>query len=107
TFLMWLQQKIDEIIEWVMRGVGPYNIPVLAIIIPTFVIALIIAITLFARRARVRRAKASTSSLAVWQEDDERGVDELTSAAGAAAARGDYSLAVVEQFRALALLSHQ
>ncbi|WP_375388071.1 DUF4129 domain-containing protein [uncultured Amnibacterium sp.] len=70
----------------------------LAIAIGLVVVVLVVAVLLFGVPRRNRRSTAG----ALFGEDDRRSAADMRRAAEAAAARGDWSLAVLERFRALA-----
>lgn len=71
---------------------------VLAIAIGVVVAVLVAALLLFGLPRRNRRSTAGS----LFGADDRRSADEMRRAAEAAMARGDWSLAVLERFRALA-----
>lgn len=71
----------------------------LAVVIVLVVAALVVAFLLFGV-PRLNRRSATAGSL--FGEDDERSADRIRSDAQAAAARGDYSTAIAELFRAIA-----
>jgi hypothetical protein len=70
----------------------------LAIAIGVVVAALVVALLLFGLPRRNRRSRAG----ALFGEDDRRSAADTRRAAEAALARGDFDLAVLERFRALA-----
>jgi hypothetical protein len=70
----------------------------LAVAIGLVVAVLVVALLLFGLPRRNRRSTVG----ALFGADDRRSADEMRRAAEAAMARGDWSLAVLERFRALA-----
>lgn len=97
---------INGLWEWVQSLFahtpdGVFGINPTLILIILGIILLIALVAIFGRpRSLARRAVASTAG--VFSESDERTAAELRRAATEAAARGDWSLALVEQYRALA-----
>jgi hypothetical protein len=71
---------------------------VLAIAIGVVVAVLVVALLLFGLPRRNRRSTVGS----LFGADDRRSADELRRAAAAAMAQGDWSLALLERFRALA-----
>jgi hypothetical protein len=91
AFLTWFTGLFD-----VRNGDTP---PVLlAVAIAVVVAVLVVALLLFGLPRVNRRSRAG----ALFGEDDRRSAAEMRRAAEAALARGDFSLAVLERFRALA-----
>lgn len=70
----------------------------LAVAIGIVVAALVVALLLFGLPRRNRRSRAG----ALFGDDDRRSAADMRRAAEAAMSRGDWSLAVLERFRALA-----
>ena len=91
AFLTWFAALFD------VKG---SNTPplVLAIAIAIVVVVLVVALLLFGLPRRNRRSAVGS----LFGADDRRSAEEMRRAAEAAMARGDWSLAVLERFRALA-----
>lgn len=70
----------------------------LAVALGLVAVVLVVALLLFGLPRLNRRSAAG----ALFGEDDARSAAEIRRAAAAAAARGDFSLAVLERFRAIA-----
>lgn len=64
-------------------------------------ITVVVVVVAFLVAGPVRRARRVRSTGSVLAEDDVRSAEQLREAADAAARAGDFSLAVVERFRAL------
>ncbi len=98
SFWEWLWEKFLELLEKITSlgsGLGPAFVP---LIILTLVAAVIIlALTL---SGPIRRRRAADTPGAMWQDDDARSAAQLREAAHTAATGGDFTLAVIEQFRA-------
>jgi len=98
SFWEWLWAKFLELLEKITSlgsGLGPAFVP---LIILTLVAAVIIlALTL---SGPIRRRAAAGAPGAMWQDDDARSAAQLREAADSAATGGDFTLAVIEQFRA-------
>jgi signal transduction histidine kinase len=77
---------------------GPPGIGALVVVL--FVVVLLVIAFLIFGLPRLNRRSAVTGSL--FGDDDDRASAAMRLAAEAAAARGDYSLAVAEMFRAIA-----
>ena len=91
AFLQWFTGLFD------VRGSSTPPI-LLAIAIAVVVAVLVVALLLFGLPRRNRRSRAGS----LFGGDDRRSADEMRRAAEAAVARGDFSLAVLERFRAVA-----
>lgn len=91
SFLAWFSSLFE------VRGSSTPPV-LLAIAIALVVVVLVVALLLFGLPRRNRRSAAGS----LFGEDDRRSADEMRRAAEAAMARGDWSLAVLERFRALA-----
>lgn len=98
-FWRWVNDILQPI-EGVPGGFSPIALIVGAILV-LGVLALLIGRPILVQRARRREAPASDLF-----DGDERSAQELRASAAAAAARGDFETAVVEQFRALARAAH-
>lgn len=79
-------------------GVAPGWVPVVLVIV---LILAVIAVLLIWGRPRANRRLARSHSDSLFGENDTRSAATLRRDAEAAAARGDYSLAVMERFRGL------
>ena len=79
---------------------SPFAVNPLVIVVALLVIAAIAALIFFGRPRAVAARRASPGS--VFLDDDARTAHELRAAAKAAADAGDWSLAITEQFRAIA-----
>jgi len=90
-------------LEWLQRLFTPGGaLPadwLLVALVAAVVIGIIVAILVWGV-PRINRRSSLPESL--FGEDDQRSADELRRSAAAAAAAGDFTTAVVEQFRALA-----
>lgn len=80
------------------NGVAPGWVPVVLVLV---LILAVIAVLLIWGRPRANRRLARERGGALFGENDTRSAQTLRRDAEAAAARGDYSLAVLERFRAL------
>ncbi|HLR57874.1 MAG TPA: DUF4129 domain-containing protein [Beutenbergiaceae bacterium] len=99
SFWEWLWAKFLELLEKITSlgsGLGPAFVP---LIILTLVAAVIILALTLSGPIRRRRAAAGAPG-AMWQDDDARSAAQLREAADSAATGGDFTLAVIEQFRA-------
>lgn len=99
SFWEWLWAKFLELLEKITSlgsGLGPTFVP---LIILTLVAAVIILALTLSGPIRRRRAAAGAPG-AMWQDDDARSAAQLREAADSAATGGDFTLAVIEQFRA-------
>ncbi len=92
----WLTDLWRELMSW-NQGVGPVVLPLVVLAVVVLIVAAGILIGGPVRRRRLRRQGAS----AVVLDGDERTATELRAAAEAAARTEDYSLAVLERFRAI------
>lgn len=99
----WFDQFIQGIMDW-LNGVqvgaasGP---PALGLLIAVIVVAVLVLIAfLVFGLPRLNRRSRVTGSL--FGEDDARDAAEIRKQAKGAAARGDYTLAIAEMFRATA-----
>lgn len=91
AFLTWFNGLFD------VKGADAPPL-VLAIAIGVVVAVLVVALLLFGLPRRNRRSSVGS----LFGADDRRSADEMRRAAEAAKGRGDFSLAVLERFRALA-----
>jgi hypothetical protein len=97
---------LDRLISWVLDLLNGMPAPVvspvvsLALVVGTAVVVAALVLWLVGP-VRRSRAVAAGQARAVLGRDDVRTADQLRSAADAAAAAGDWSLAVVERFRAV------
>ena len=99
SFWEWLWAKFLELLEKITSlgsGLGPAFVP---LIILTLVAAVIILALTLSGPIRRRRAAAGAPG-AMWQDDDARSAAQLREADDSAATGGDFTLAVIEQFRA-------
>lgn len=106
TLWEWIKDQLLTIFEWFLEQTGSQEKAFLTISLIALIVGTAIALLVVARRARPRKGSSPHASMAVWQADDDRSFDELVAAAQQAAQQGDYSLALVEQFRGLALRAH-
>ncbi|NLT25613.1 MAG: DUF4129 domain-containing protein [Microbacteriaceae bacterium] len=89
----WLLSLLDSTPDGV-AGVNP-----ILLLVAALIVAGVIALVVLGRpRAIARRADAPGS---VFLDDDDRSAAELRAAADAAAAAGDWALAITERFRAI------
>jgi len=95
---------LARFIEWVLDrfdGLGGHGFSGLqSALVVVGITALVIAIA-FVVAGPVRRSRRVRSAGAVLAQDDTRTAEQMRAAADAAARAGDFSLAVVERFRAL------
>lgn len=94
--LNWLAELWRELMSW-NESVGPVVLPLVVLAVAVLIVA---AALLIGGPIRRRRARQQGTSAAVL-DGDERTSGELRSAAEAAAAAGNHSLAVLERFRAI------
>jgi len=94
--LDWLGSLWRELMSW-NQSVGPVVLPLVVLAVVLLIVGAGILIGGPVRRRRLRRQGAS----AVVLDGDERTAKELRAAAEAAAGAGDFSLAVLERFRAI------
>lgn len=94
--LDWLGKLWRELLSW-NEGVGPVVLPLVVLAVVLLLIGAGILIGGPVRRRRLRQQETS----AVVLDGDERTAKELRTAAEAAAQAGDFSLAVLERFRAI------
>lgn len=94
--LSWLSELWRELMSW-NSSVGPVVVPLVVLAVVVLIVA---AALLIGGPIRRRRARQQAPS-AVVLDGDERTSGELRTAAEAAAAAGDHSLAVLERFRAI------
>ena len=94
--LDWLGRLWRELLSW-NEDVGPVVLPLVVLAVVLLLIGAGILIGGPVRRRRLRQQATS----AVVLDGDERTAKELRAAAEAAARAGDFSLAVLERFRAL------
>ncbi|MGY4643084.1 DUF4129 domain-containing protein [Cellulomonas sp. URHB0016] len=97
---------LERLIDWLVDMLNGIPAPVvsswasLALVIG-IAVAVAVAVLWFLGPVRRSRAAAAGSGRAVLGRDDTRTAAELRTAADAASAAGDWSLAVVERFRAV------
>ncbi|WP_233575170.1 DUF4129 domain-containing protein [Cellulomonas sp. PhB150] len=95
---------LSRFIEWVLDrfdglgGVGLSGVQSALVVVGITVVVVAVA---FLVAGPVRRSRRVRTSGAVLAQDDARTADQMRAAADAAARAGDFSLAVVERFRAL------
>lgn len=94
--LNWLSELWRQLMSW-NSDVGPVVVPLVVLAVVVLIVAAALLIGGPIRRRRVRQQSASAAVL----DGDDRTSGELRSAAEAAAAGGDLSLAVLERFRAI------
>ncbi|GIG20146.1 hypothetical protein Cch01nite_08700 [Cellulomonas chitinilytica] len=97
---------LDRLLDWVLDlldGIpAPVVSPGVSLAVVIGVVVLVAAVVLWAAGPiRRSRAAAGRDGRSVLGDDDQRTADQLRSAADAAASTGDWSLAVVERFRAV------
>lgn len=100
SFWAWLWEKISEFLERVFAqadGIQGVFLPLLILAVTGGIITLAFIYGRSVRRPRSRRATPT----GMWQAEDHRSADDLRQAARQAASASDYSLAVIEQFRAI------
>ncbi len=106
----WLDLWIDDFWNWVndllqpIEGV-PGGFSPIALILGGLVVLGVLAL-LIGRPILAQRARRRTGTPADLFDGDERSARDLRGSAAAAASRGDFETAVVEQFRALARAVH-
>lgn len=96
-FFAWLWEQLANLISgggFSGSGINPWAIVLLVVLI-----ALIAGLVLLGRPRAIARRAAKPG--AVFLEDDPRSATELRHAAEAAAAQGDWNLAIAERFRAI------
>lgn len=99
-------QAFFDWLSSLFRSQGDPTPTVLLVVALTVVVALVvIAVLLFGIPRANRRSRVAGAGL--FGEDDRRTAAELRDAARAAAAAGDFSLAVLERYRALARGLHE
>jgi len=95
---------LSRILEWLadqISGVRAPGVPrPLVLLAVVAVVAIVVAIA-FVLNGPVRRARRVASERGVLDADDSRTSDQIRRAADAAAGAGDWTLAVVERFRAI------
>lgn len=99
----WFDELSAAVIEWLLSLAesatgGPSGV-LLAIVVVLIVVALVAAFLIFGMPALNRR---STVNKSLFGEDDERTAEAMRRAADAAAAAGEWALAIEESFRAMA-----
>ncbi len=99
----WFDLLSQAVFEWFQNlqfspGEGP---PVLALVIGGALVALAVLVAILVYGLPRRRARSRAAG-ELFGESDRRSVKELRRASAAAAARGDFALAIAERFRALA-----
>lgn len=97
AILQWLESLLDAFVPQAVSG-PPGLLP--AVLIGIFVVALVVAFLVFGVPRLNRRSKVDPGSL--FGDNDTRDAAELRAAAEAAAARGDFTTAIAEMFRATA-----
>ena len=100
----WFDQLIDGFTDWLddlTTGSGDGGPPANGLLVTIIVIAAVVIVAfLVFGLPRLNRRSAVSGSL--FGEDDERTAAVMRSAAQAAAAAGDYQLAIAEMFRSIA-----
>lgn len=96
---------LNDVWEWfrslfVVPEGSPFAVNPLAILLVLLIVGAIIALIVWGRPRAVATRRGAVRS--VFLDDDTRSAQELREAARTAAAAGDWSLAITEQFRALA-----
>lgn len=97
-FLEWVQNTFRAVVDGAPDSTGDLLLLILGLAAAALIIWAIIAAS---RRTRVG-AKSNLPAAGVVFDNDERSVRELREAANRAAEAGNFTLAVEEQFRALA-----
>ncbi|WP_233549873.1 DUF4129 domain-containing protein [Cellulomonas rhizosphaerae] len=95
---------LARFIEWVLDlfdGLGGHGFSGLQSALVVVGITAVVVAVAFIVAGPVRRSRRVRSAGAVLAQDDTRTADQMRAAADAAARAGDFSLAVVERFRAL------
>ena len=98
----WFDRAVQAVRDWFSSLTVPTDgpaVPIAAVIGLLVVVALVVTALLIAGRPSLRRRSALRGS--VLAADDGRSSADLRALAEAAAARGDWSEAVIERFRAL------
>lgn len=91
--LTWLSEQLSSLRT--PAAIDPWAVlVVVAIVVGVVVVAFLVA-------GPVRRAGRVTSERRVLDADDDRTAEQIRAAADAAAARADWSLAVLERYRAI------
>lgn len=93
----WIWDVIDKILS---QGEGLDNI-VMPVVLFSAIAAIIFIAIAFGRNVRRTSETTSPADAAMWDENDERPADSIRVAAHEAARAADFSLAVVEAYRAL------
>lgn len=97
-FTRWLSERFNS-----LQGIGSNDSRLITIVVVAVLIAVVIAILFAVRRAgRLSSAVGSRRGSTEVLLDDARSAADMRSAAQVAAASGNFSLAVVERFRAIA-----
>jgi hypothetical protein len=95
---------LSRIIEWIadqLSGVSAAGLPSpVVLLLVVVVIAAVVAVALVLN-GPVRRSRRVASERGVLDADDVRTADQIRRAADAASGAGDWTLAVVERFRAI------
>jgi signal transduction histidine kinase len=99
----WFDQVLQDLLDWFsgLQNGAAQGPPALGLLIGIIVLAVLVLIAfLVFGLPRINRRSKVVGSL--FGEDDARTSAEIRQQAKAAAARGDYTLAVAEMFRAIA-----
>lgn len=94
-FWAWVESLFDQPVPGLPFDVTPGALALLALLV-VGVLALLVG------RPALNRRRRAAGAGRVFLEDDERTAAELRAAAAAAAARGEWALATLESFRAIA-----
>lgn len=97
----WLWEKIVDLIDKIVTASSGLDSIFLPLIILAVVAAVVILALVFSGPVRRRRRSQPVRVGGVWQGDDARSSAQLRAAATDAAAVGDFTLAAIEQFRAI------
>lgn len=95
----WLWEQLTALLEKITSLGSGFGAAFVPLVILGIIVAVVILALTFSGPIRRRRAAVEASG-GMWQGDDERSAAELRAAAHGAATAGDFSLAVIEQFRA-------
>lgn len=99
----WFDRIAKAIGDWfnslqIGGGEGPPTLGITVVVVLVIVL-LVVAFLIFGLPRFNRRSSVAG---ALFGEDDERNAQQMRADAGAAASRGDYTLAIEEMFRAIA-----
>lgn len=102
SFWEWLLEQINRIIQRITEYGDGFDAVFLPLVVLALVAGVIILAFLYGGPVRRRRRVAPPPEDGIWESGDARTAEILRQSAARAAAAGDYSLAVIEQFRATA-----